>query len=123
MPLDPVDPNNPTNNLAFARWNPYKNIGNTNDKTVRQVIIELGQKLERNEVTDEELVSFLTQHRVLFDNTRTGMLSSWFLEELDSYPRAKFVCFVSCSCECGPMDDPCNQLGPGSKIDFSFKGK
>lgn len=123
MPLDPVDPNNPTNNLAFARWNPYKSIGNEPEKTLRQLIIELGPKLEKGEVTDEELVTFFQQHRLVFDNTKTGQPSSWFHEEGDSYSRARFWCTISCSCNCGPLDDPCNQLGPGSKIDFSFKGK
>lgn len=115
MPLDPPDPGNPTNNLAFARWNPYASIGNEVGKSAKQLIIELGEKLKNNEVTDEELATFFTDHSLLFHNEKTGMLSRVWREEPTSYSKAVFVCRISCSCECGPMDDPCNQLGVGSK--------
>jgi hypothetical protein len=29
--------------------------------------------------------------------------------------------YTSCSCECGPLDEPCNEQGPGSKVRFSFR--
>jgi hypothetical protein len=129
MPTDPVmiemiDTRNWTDkdwDEHYERINPYRNIGNTKGKNFRQLIIDLGKKLEANEVTDQELVDFFHFHRMVWDNPRTGMLSSAFWEPEYSPDKVRMVCTMSCSCECGPMDDSCNQLGPGSKINFSFK--
>lgn len=105
----------------FERNSPYRNIGNTRDKTAKQLIIELGDKLKAGSVTDTELVQFFGSHKLVFMNEKTGMHSVWWHEEKDSHMKAQFVCFQSCSCDCGPLDDPCNQLGPGSKPNFTFK--
>ena len=105
----------------WERFNPYQSIGNKG-KNLRQLIIDLGKKLENNEVTDEELVRFFSSHRLVFDNPRTGMPSSAFWEPEYSPDRVRMVSFVTCSCQCGPMDEPCNQLGPGSKSNgWTFK--
>jgi hypothetical protein len=105
----------------YERMSPYRSIGNRKDKNLRQLIIDLGKKLEAGEVTDQELVDFFQFHKLVYDNPRTGMLSSAFWEPEYSPDKVRMVCFISCSCECGPMDDPCNQLGPGSKVQFTFK--
>jgi hypothetical protein len=105
----------------WFRYNPYASIGNAPDKNLRQLIIDLGKKLEANEVTDEELVTFFSHHKMVWDNPRTGMLSSAFWEPEYSPAKVRMVAAISCSCECGPMDEPCNQLGPGSKPEFTFK--
>lgn len=107
---------------SFSRPNPYFSIGNSYGKPAREVLIELGKKLESGQVTDEELVQFFGAHRLVFINDKTGMASSWWFEQSNSYSKATFACVRSCSCECGPLSNPCNELGPGSKtVDFSFK--
>lgn len=105
----------------FDRTSPYRNVGNTRKTSARQLIIELGEKLKGDSVTDQELVQFFHHHKLVFHNDQTNMYSNGWYEDPQSYSKAKFVCVISCSCECGPMDDPCNLLGPGSKPDFTFK--
>ncbi len=117
----PTDPLNPNNNHAFSRPNPYGSIGNEPGKPARELIIELGKKLEAGAVSNEELVNFFNGHRLVFANSTTKQLSSWWPEQLNSYEGAFFTCVVSCSCLCGPLSDPCNQQGLGSKTSFSLK--
>lgn len=109
---------------SFSRANPYENIGNAANKNLRQLIIDLGKKLEANEVTDEELVRFFQHHKLVFDNPRTGMPSSAFWEPEYAPEKVRMIAYgISCSCLCGPVEEPCNQLGPGSKpeYDWTFK--
>lgn len=109
---------------TFFRHNPYESIGNSDDKNLRQLIIDLGKKLEANEVTDEELVRFFQHHKLVFDNPRTGMPSSAFWEPEYAPEKVRMIAYgISCSCLCGPVEEPCNQLGPGSKpeYDWTFK--
>lgn len=107
----------------WNRHNPYSRIGNENSKTVRELVIELGEKLKKDEVTAKETVEFLQAHKICFPNDRTGQLSSNWAEPEADPNRAVFICVISCSCACGPMDEGCNQLGPGfkPKYDFTFK--
>lgn len=118
MPLDHV---NHTFGEGFLRLNPFSKFEN-DGKNLRQLIIDLGKKLEANEITDEELVVFFRSHKLVFDNSRTGMPSSVFSEPEYSPDKVRMITSISCSCFCGPMDEPCNQLGPGSKTsNWTFK--
>jgi len=119
----PIDKEHPYG-ATFFRHNPYESIGNAEGKMLRQLIIDLGKKLEANEVTDGELVQFFQHHKLVFDNPRTGMPSADFRESEFSPDKVRLIAYgISCSCLCGPIEEPCNQLGPGSKpaYDWSFK--
>lgn len=107
----------------FTRLNPYKPIENHYGKPIKQVILEIAKHIQNDEVSNETLVSFFQGHKILFHNDNTGQLSSWWPDQPNSYDKAVFYCTVSCSCNCGPLDEPCNEQGPGSKVKFSFKKK
>lgn len=107
----------------FYRSNPYSPIANTDSKTVGELIIELGEKLKDGSVTSKQAVEFFQAHKICFPNERTGMLSSDWREPEADYNKAVFTCVISCSCGCGPMDEDCNQLGPGSKPKYNFTFK
>jgi hypothetical protein len=106
---------------SFSRLNPYRPIENHYGKPIKEVLLDIAEHIKKNEITNENLVSFFQGHSILFHNNKTNQLSSWWPEQLDSYDKAMFVCRVSCSCKCGPLDEPCNEQGPGSKVDFSFR--
>lgn len=108
----------------WLRNNPYESLGDSS-KPMREFLIELGKKLERNEVEDEKLVFFFRNSKLVFDNPRTQMLSSDFTEREFNPSAVKFINIISCSCGCGPIVEPCNQLGPGSKDlpEFTVQGE
>ncbi len=105
---------------GFSRLYPYAHFHDPG-ATAKDVLIKLGKGLETGSVSIEEAVGFLNASKLVFLNTHTNMLSQWFYEEPDSYSRAIFHNATSCSCLCGPLSDPCNEQGPGSKVSFSFK--
>lgn len=117
MPLDNVK--HPFSE-SFLRSDPFSKFEN-DGKNLRELIIDLGKKLQTDEITDEELVIFFRSHKLVFDNERTGMPSSVFSEPEYSPSKVRMITAISCSCACGPMNEPCNQLGPGSKADWTFK--
>ena len=119
----PIEEYKKASEELFSRRNPYKPIKNYYGKPIKEMILDIAKHIENDEVSNEVLVSFFQGHRIVFHNDGTGQLSSWWPEQLNSYDRAMFVCTVSCSCQCGPMNEPCNELGPGSKIDFTFHKK
>lgn len=89
--------------------------------TAKEVLISIGKGLETGDISIEDAVNFLNASKLVFHNTKTNMFSQWFYEEPDSYSRAIFHNATSCSCLCGPLSEPCNEQGPGSKVNFSFK--
>lgn len=97
--------------LLSVRENPYKNINNEWLKPAKELIVELGKRIEQEEVTDQEFVQFFQDHKLMFLNSETQRLSNTWQEESDAYKKASFICTVSCSCECGPLSEPCYQRG------------
>lgn len=107
----------------YSRLNPYRNLGYEYKMPLKEFFIQLGDNIKAGKVTEEEVTKFLTQHKLCFDNSRTGQPSSDWWEQERDFSKGYYMGFISCSCECGPMNEPCNELGPGSKIDFTFEKK
>lgn len=105
---------------SFSRLYPYEHI-HPHNTSLKDVLIHIGKGLEEGRLTQKEVVDFLSSAKLVFLNTKTNMDSAWFWEQEDSHERAYFHCIRSCSCECGPLSEPCNEQGPDSKIEFSFK--
>lgn len=104
----------------YSRFYPYRHI-NDLKKPVHETFSNIGEGLRTGRLTAKEVADFLNTHRFVFMNTNTDMPSSNWSEQVDSGDRAYFHCRISCSCKCGPLSEPCNEQGPGSKIEFSFK--
>lgn len=105
----------------FTRLYPFEHI-HPEQTSVKDVLIHIGKGLDNGTLTSKEVIDFLSSAKLVFHNTNTKMLSAWFFEQPDSHERAYFHCVRSCSCECGPLSEPCNEQGPGSKtIDLTFK--
>lgn len=101
--------------MFYSRPDPWDKFANNSDAPLTDVIVRMGEMIKKGEVSDKEVVQFLQQHRILFHNSRTNMLSSDWSEPEASYAQARFYTGVSCSCGCGPLAEPCNEEGPGSK--------
>lgn len=102
---------------SFLRGNPFSKFSTNGN--LKNFILDLAEKIKKDEITNEELVTFFKSHKLIFDNERTGAPSSNFFEPEYSPEKVRFIGVVSCSCLCGPLSEPCNQEGPGSK--FTFK--
>lgn len=114
--------------MFYTRPEPWAKFVNNSETPVTDVIVRMGELIKKGEVSDSDVVQFLRQHKIVFHNTRTNMLSSNWSEPEASYAQARFHMSVTCSCGCGPMAEPCNEEGPGSKpngfgqkFDFAFE--
>lgn len=74
----------PINPDLILRQNPYKNINNEWLKPAKELIVELGKRIEQEEVTEQQLVQFFQDHKLLFLNSETQRLSSTWEEQPDS---------------------------------------
>jgi hypothetical protein len=99
----------------YTRVYPYRHI-NDPTKPVHETFSNIAEGLRTGKLSGKEVADFLGSHSFLFMNTETNMPSSQWHEQPDSNNRAYFHCRISCSCECGPLSEPCNEQGPSSKI-------
>lgn len=87
------------------------------EQDVKLEILVLAWKIQNNTIASADLVSFFEKHRVEYVNEQ----GEPFSRQPSIYDRPTGSARMSCSCLCGPSDEPCNELGLGSKTDFTFK--
>ena len=114
MPTEDID------NDHFSRFYPFRHFAKRN-QPAHEVLATIANGLKTGEIQGHEVKEFLASHKLVFFNTNTQMASDKWSEQPDSTERAYFHCYSTCSCECGPLDEPCNEQGPGSKVRFSFR--
>lgn len=98
----------------FKRLYPFEEI-NPQNVTLDQLVVNMAKKIENGAMNLQDVAYFFTTHELIFFNPETKMYSGNFFEPGFKNELLEFRTFRSCSCDCGPLSEPCNMLGPGSK--------